>query len=1461
MKHAIKIMAAVAVFVFAFTAIADTEKVGNYTWTYTIDGDVAYIYNGGEAAVSPLPTGSVTIPSSLGGKSKIRLGAYIFKGCSGLKNVTIPANVTIINVNTFSYCSGLESFSVTGSGSSFRAVNGLLFSANGKRLIHGVNGDVVIPDGVEVIRWDAFNRLSNLTSVTIPSSVTNIEGCAFYMCTGLKSVELPASVANIASRTFYGCTGLKDVYMSDSVTNIADRAFYGCTSLSSVTIPRSVKSIGDRAFDGSGLAQVNFDGPAGQINADFNSAFTNTAYRTTTNANDDFASAKTISGSSGIVVGLNIFATDEADEPLWNDYDDARYTMWFKWTAPSGAKAALFHTCHSDFDTVLGVYKGSSRSSLTCVAAKDDGCDNYTSKVKFAVTGGTTYYICVAGNWGRGSFRLSWATSSGTPVYVNAYGTLCGVAGDCPATLNIPSSDGTPYTITRIADEAFNSDYDPSAKNITKVTIPDSVTSVGSRVFNGCNASVFDTTTLSGVKLVDGWAVGKTSEPSGSLTLTGVRGVAGNAFSSCKNLTSLTIPSTVKGIGNWAFSYCTGLTDVIIPDSVKFLGENAFYDCNKLEGVLLPVDLCETGLESWAFGVCSEDLCLIYVDYSTGVAFNVQDDILYGVRLNGATSATIPGGVTGIEEDAFFGLTELESVTIPASVVDINPWAFDGCSALKSFTVASGNRKYKAVSGLLLTKDGKTLVNGVNGAVAIPDGVEVVGDYAFYGFGNLTSVAIPASVAEIKQHAFFYCNGLKSFTVASGNNNYKAVNGLLLTKDGKTLVNGVNGAVTIPAGVEVVGDYAFWGYDGLTSVTIPASVTQILFGAFFGCDGLTSVTIPASVTQIGDYAFEYCDGLKTVTFAGDCPDCGDYVYSGTPEGLVTYVPAGNATWAEALAAGTWKGRAIRAVPANSYTVRFHKYDGSGATADQVFKVGEAKSLLWKDSELKWSNSGYTFVGWVPWDPDKANCILCKYSNGEKVKDLGKAGDVVHLYAGWKSSYRYQVCFNRNDGTGATMIQVMLRDKDVGLAWKDSQIGWTRAGYSFKGWAESASGAVKYANGATVKNLAAAGATKQLYAVWNADQSTYTVRFNKNDGSGSTKDQTFKVGETKNLLWKDSDLKWTRSGYTFKGWAETANGAVKYSNGQSVKDIASAGATKNLYAIWQSNQATYTVRFHKYDGSGATADQVFKVGETKNLLWKDSELKWSHSGYTFVGWVPWDPDGKNCILCKYVNGEKVKDLGKAGDVVHLYAGWRSSYRYQVCFNRNDGTGATMTQVMPRDKDIGLAWKDSQIGWTRSGYTFKGWAESASGAVKYANGATVRNLAAAGATKQLYAVWTKAAAFAACAAPRMAAVPSRAVATDVAAGSSPVVPEWAAGTYFGVGENSSATITVSADGDVMGIVLFEDDTWTIEGMADGLCIDAEVVDESGNVKPTVLWMSLTDDGRALIESEDGSIYVHR
>lgn len=219
--------------------------------------------------------------------------------------------------------------------------------------------------------------------------------------------------------------------------------------------------------------------------------------------------------------------------------------------------------------------------------------------------------------------------------------------------------------------------------------------------------------------------------------------------------------------------------------------------------------------------------------------------------------------------------------------------------------------------------------------VVVETGVTSIGDFAFSGCDNLTSVVLPDSIDSIGSRIFSDCILLKSILVSEENAYYASVDGVLFNKELTKLIaypsnnrfsfagDIWNITYQIPTGVTSIGDYAFedaylhimvipdsvidigegafmsgwltsitlpenitsigdsaFRYCGLTSIVIPESVTRIGSSAFEGCGSLTSITIPKSVTSIGDSAFWGCDDLTSVTIPGSVTSINDSAFWG-----------------------------------------------------------------------------------------------------------------------------------------------------------------------------------------------------------------------------------------------------------------------------------------------------------------------------------------------------------------------------------------------------------------------------------------------------------------------------------------------------------------------------------------------------------------------------------------------------
>jgi hypothetical protein len=375
------------------------------------------------------------------------------------------------------------------------------------------------------------------------------------------------------------------------------------------------------------------------------------------------------------------------------------------------------------------------------------------------------------------------------------------------------------------------------------------------------------------------------------------------AFGANITLTSVTIPNSVTNIGAFAFSG-SGLTGITIPGSVIGIGQAAFESCDSL-----------TNISVNATNPAYSSLNSVLFDKALNML------IQYPTALTGA-SYIIPGSVSTIASDAFYGASGVSSVIIPGTVNGIGNDAFAYCFALDAVyfsgnapTVGSaafyetdfgngvtayylpGTTGWTAFSGAL----GQSLAASTFWYLANP---EIISFGPSFGVQNaqfkfIISWATNATLVvdactnlsnpvwlPISTNTVAATNGIANFADPQSSNfptrfyrlqtapspfAYTTMNGVI-TIIGYT---GFSSSVSIPATINSypvvgIGSTALGGDTGVTGVIIPNSVTNI--GAFaFAGSGLTTITIPDSVIGIGQNAFASCDSLANISVSAGNP--------------------------------------------------------------------------------------------------------------------------------------------------------------------------------------------------------------------------------------------------------------------------------------------------------------------------------------------------------------------------------------------------------------------------------------------------------------------------------------------------------------------------------------------------------------------------------------------------------------
>ena len=318
----------------------------------------------------------------------------------------------------------------------------------------------------------------------------------------------------------------------------------------------------------------------------------------------------------------------------------------------------------------------------------------------------------------------------------------------------------------------------------------------------------------------------------------------------------------------------------------------------------------------------------------------------------------------------------------------------------------------------------------------------------------------------------------------------------------------------------------------------------------------------------------------------------------------------------------------------------------------------------------------------------AFCSLSNQAFGKTLTAKGAVGSgkgtvTVEIYSKWWG-------FSPVTQTSTNGAQVSISYGDVSIAnWGYSKYTATAAtGYTFSAWytnSSCSSGEQKsnpYSTGSTTGNR-----EDKYWAKFTPNP--YKVKFNANGGTGTMADQSFTYDVAQNLTANS----FTKTGFTFAGWATSANGAVAYTNGQSVSNLTTTkNGTVNLYAKWTAN--TYYVAFNGNGStSGSMGNQTFAYATAQNL---------TANAYVKVDVVNFDSNGGSCAATSVSKNA-------------AFAGWATSSDGAKAYNDKQSV-SNLTSTAGATVNLFAKWSQTNTitlpSATKSGCVLDGWSDGSS-----------------------------------------------------------------------------------------------------------------------------------------------------
>lgn len=307
----------------------------------------------------------------------------------------------------------------------------------------------------------------------------------------------------------------------------------------------------------------------------------------------------------------------------------------------------------------------------------------------------------------------------------------------------------------------------------------------------------------------------------------------------------------------WAKDYKSNLVTVHVYDGVSSVGNNAFSAFTNITKVVLGKDIKRIGANAFSEKLAPK---AVYID-----------DIASWVSLSFANTEEVPPLYMTeriyIKEEivkdgkASYTYNLIDNVTIPETIEHINAYAFFGCDEL--------------------------------GSIRIHPNLKSIGKYAFYGC-NISEIYIYDLVAWFNIN--FEENGANPLTYGNGlfisNTNADGI-----TKDTQII------DLEVPAEITVIKPYVFEGASSIISVKFNGQVTEIGRFAFANCTALTELTLCDSIEKIEEYAFAGCTGLPTLVIPNSVKVIGANAFKSTTNLASVIIGSGIETIDECVFSG------------------------------------------------------------------------------------------------------------------------------------------------------------------------------------------------------------------------------------------------------------------------------------------------------------------------------------------------------------------------------------------------------------------------------------------------------------------------------------------------------------------------------------------------------------------------------